>query len=156
MTQLAIAGVRCQLKPESGEFVFDPCLTPFMFPTDGDADLSLHLALAPGWRQQHADLPAPLAARKDGHFEFTRSNGFLSASDGFASCHARLDPSEACAFSGQPWLMLALWGYLAHREGLFLHGACCELKGHLILLLGPPQVGKSTLSRLIVATGGAA
>lgn len=50
--------------------------------------------------------------------------------------------------------MLALWGYLAHRNGLLLHGACCDLDGRRILLLGPSQVGKSTLAGLIVAAGG--
>lgn len=154
MIDLLIAGVRCRLEPESGDFVFAPKLMEFR--NDGSApDLRLHLGVVPGWREAHADLTEMPAQRQGDHFEFLRRNGALTATGGFADCRAGLDPREQVDFDGQPWLMLALWGYHACRGGLFLHGACCEFEGRRVLLLGKPQVGKSTLSRLLVDAGGA-
>jgi hypothetical protein len=152
---LCLAGVRCLLQPESGDFVFADNLTPFKAPSPASPDLTLRLAVAPGWRVEHASLPAPVTNCTEAGFEFIRRNGRLTASPDFSCCHALVDPSDAEPFATQPWLMLALWGYLTSRRGLFLHGALCDHGGKLILLLGDPQVGKSTLSRLVLASGGA-
>lgn len=154
MLQITIAGVRCCLVPEAGEFVFGPNLFPFQA-DHAAADLTLRLSLVPGWQAEHLDLPSHHVDFDAGHFEFYRPGGCLTATDDFRCCHARIDSAVSHAFSGQPWLMLALWGYLTHRNGLFLHGACCEIEGKRVLLLGPQQVGKSTLGRLVVESDGA-
>ncbi len=44
--------------------------------------------------------------------------------------------------------------YLARRGGVYFHGAACVLLGRRILLLADSGVGKTTLSRLVVAGGG--
>lgn len=155
VTQLRLAGFRCQLEPDCGEFVFADNLTPFIDPAQAAPDLILSLSVAPGWRDEHASLSAPVTHCAEAGFEFIRRNGKLTASPDFSRCHALVDPSDAAPFASQPWLMLTLWGYLASHQGLFLHGALCEHVGKLILLLGEPQVGKSTLSRLLLASGGA-
>ena len=154
MINLTIAGVRCRLLPETGGFVFGENLLPFCGPTDA-ADLTLRLSWAPGWQAEHLPLSDHHVRHHDGIFEFRRRGGLLIGRHDFACCEAHLDPEPPEAFSGQPWLMLTLWGYLAPRNGLFLHGACCEIGGKRLLLLGHSQVGKSTLARLIVEAGGA-
>ena len=53
-----------------------------------------------------------------------------------------------------PWLMLAVWGLVAKSGGAFLHGGIGVLGGTYFLLLGDSRAGKSTLSRLVVASGG--
>lgn len=55
---------------------------------------------------------------------------------------------------GRRWLMLALWGYLTLRGGAYLHGSICVVDGRYLLFLGDSGVGKSTLSRLVLAAGG--
>ncbi|MHB8997807.1 MAG: hypothetical protein ACYC63_21395 [Armatimonadota bacterium] len=155
MTQFCLAGFRCQLEPDSGDFVFAHNLTPFIDPAQAAPELILRLSVAPGWRDEHASLSAPVTHCTEAGFEFIRRNGKLTASADFSRCHALVDPSDAAPFASQPWLMLALWGYLTSHRGLFLHGALCDHGGKLILLLGDPQVGKSTLSRLLLTAGGA-
>ena len=155
MTQFIIAGVRCQLEPESGAFVFGSQLTPFASPQCAPPDLTLRLSVAPGWREEHAGLLTPLLNRTPDGFEFIRSHGKLIASPDFSLCQGCVDPGDAAPFASQPWLMLALWGYLTCHRGLFLHGALCEYQGRHVLLLGDPEVGKSTFGRLILAAGGA-
>jgi hypothetical protein len=155
VTQLCLAGFRCQLEADPGDFAFAGNLAPFISSDEASADLVLRLSVSPGWRTEHASLPAPVVNRTDFGFEFIRRNGKLTASEDFSLCRAVLDPCDVAPFASQPWLMLALWGYVTCHSGLFLHGALCECADRLILLLGDPQVGKSTLSRLLVASGGA-
>jgi hypothetical protein len=94
--------------------------------------------------------------RQQANLMFCREEGRLLADAGFASCRAwdvrAFAPPET--FDGRPWLLLAIWGYLAHRAGALLHGAVCELEGHFVIFLGRPGVGKSTLGRLVVEAGG--
>lgn len=155
MMQLQIAGVRCRLLPETGAFVSGPNLLPFRSSDEPPADLTLCISDAPGWQAQHQHIVTHDVRRDEAGWTFLRRAGWLEADATFRSCHAHLDPEPPEVFTGQPWLMLALWGYLTHRNGLFLHGACCEIAGKRMLLLGAPQVGKSTLARLIVDAGGA-
>ncbi|MGE5532564.1 MAG: hypothetical protein ACM3VW_10665 [Bacteroidota bacterium] len=155
MTQLCLAGFRCHLEPESGDFAFAENLAPFVCPALAPPDLTIGLSVSPGWREEHASLPAPVVNSTDSGLEFIRRNGTLTASADFSRCHAVVDPCDAAPFASQPWLMLSLWGYVTWHQGLFLHGALCEYADKLILLLGDPQVGKSTLSRLLGASGGA-
>lgn len=69
-------------------------------------------------------------------------------------CWSRLHELVPESFPANRWLMLALWGYLTLRGGAYLHGAVCVIAGRFVLLLGDSGVGKSTLSRLVVAAGG--
>ena len=153
MTQLTIASTRCRIEAETGDFVLASNLDPFLQSDPSPPDLRLILELTAG---PPAPRPGPPVQVRvgDGELEFIRPQGTMLARDDFALCHVRMCAQKE-AFSGQPWLMLALWGCLAHRDGLLLHGACCELEGSLILLLGERQAGKSTLGRLVVAAGGA-
>lgn len=89
-------------------------------------------------------------------FWFHRFTGAMFANPDFSHCQAWTDAERAAAphlFTGRPWLMFALWGHLAQRGGAFLHGAVCALHGRHVLLLADSQVGKSTLSRLVVEAG---
>lgn len=78
------------------------------------------------------------------------------ASDDFSvwKCWSRSHELVPEVFSGNRWLMLALWGYLTLRGGAYLHGAACVMGGRYVLFLGDSGVGKSTLSKLVVAAGG--
>ena len=55
--------------------------------------------------------------------------------------------------TGQPWLMLALWAHLSRYGGLFLHGSALLIDGRLVLAVGPPDIGKSTIARLVDESG---
>jgi len=155
VNSLTIASTRCHIETEAGGFVLAPNLAPFLTsdastPPDLRLMLQTDAMLPPS---QPGDAPEVLVCGED--FEFIRPQGLLHANARFTDCTVRLSSPPAEPFSGQPWLMLALWGYLTHHEGLFLHGACCELDGKFVLLLGERQAGKSTLGRLVVETGGA-
>ena len=136
-----------------------PALHDFRAPPDpSDADLKLTLESGP---PPGPELSDPLesarvrGARVADGFWFERFQGAMWSSEDFSHCRSwslcpdRIPPE----FDGRPWLMFALWGHLAQRGGVFLHGATCVLNGRHVLLLGDSQVGKSTLSRLAVEAG---
>ncbi len=151
--QFTIASTRCRIEAEAGDVVFAPNLTPFADTTAWSApDLLLSVSSGEATRAPAAPLTEVLV-RDDG-LEFVRPQGSMLATGDFSRCSVRPHPSSSEPFTGQPWLMLALWGRVTHRDGLLLHGACCELEGRFILLLGERQAGKSTLARLVVAAGG--
>ena len=79
----------------------------------------------------------------------------MSARPDFTLCQVWNRPPATIhnEFDGRPWLMLALWGYLAQRDGALLHGAVCVIRNRYVMLLGDQQVGKSTLGRLLAEAG---
>lgn len=153
MADFCLASVRCRVTLATGALTSAANLVPFAVDSSAaEPDLCLRLAPPDG---PVAPAGSPDCVRPRGEaLEFIRAGGRLRAENDFAACLVHAERLDADNFSGQPWLMLALWGYLAHRNGLLLHGACCDLDGRRILLLGPAQVGKSTLASLIVAAGG--
>jgi hypothetical protein len=152
--QLTIAGTRCLIEAETGDLVLSPKLEPFLLSGPSKApDLRLVLQVADGPLCPPADPLGDVIVRETG-LEFVRRQGRLLAADDFARCRVLLNPAPPEPFTGQPWLMLALWGYVASRHGLMLHGGCCELGGKFFLLLGERQVGKTTLSGLVASAGG--
>lgn len=124
---------------------------------DGALELALEAGEAPGVQLVDALESAHVrGTRTPEGFWFHRLSGTMFASPDFSRCrvwrprgYARRPPP----FTGRPWLMFALWGHLAQRGGAFLHGAVCALHGRHVLLLADSQVGKSTLSRLVVEAG---
>jgi hypothetical protein len=153
---LSIAGAHCLLCVNAGVSFFGDNLLPFQAAPSGWTDLRLDIhwpspkpKQSPTPPLDHQFLSEPQGLR------FLRPFGELQARQAFADCLLDLAPTTPSPFTGLPWLMLPLWGYLAHRSGLFLHGGMCELEGRFFLLLGRQQVGKSTLSRLVVRAGGA-
>lgn len=130
------------------------CLEPFVVSQlPQTADLVLQVL----WRTDAETCPIlpPICKQTGETFRCARHSSELLAHDNFMHCSLSRGPLAPAIFDGHPWLMLALWGYLTGRNGLFLHGACCEMDGRFFLLLGDQQVGKSTLGRLVVAAGGA-
>ncbi len=86
---------------------------------------------------------------------FLRPEGRLIATGGFEHCRVFPVPEHATnPIADRAWLILTLWGYLAHHGGALLHGAACEIDGHYVLFLGESGAGKSTLCDLVVARGG--
>lgn len=155
MPEFKIAGTRCLIEAETGDFVLAPKLEPFLLSGPSEPpDLRLALGVADGPLCPPSAPMGDVIVHKTG-LEFIRRQGRLLAEDDFARCRVLLDPAPPEPFTGQPWLMLALWGYVTSHDGLLLHGGCCELDGKFFLLLGERQVGKSTLSRLVTAAGGA-
>ncbi|MCE5241165.1 hypothetical protein LLH23_22095 [bacterium] len=154
MTQFTIASTRCRIEAQAGDFVFAPNLTPFADASAWTApDLLLSVSSGEPTPRAPAGPPTEVLVRDDG-LEFVRPQGSMLATGDFSRCSVRLHPAPSEPFTGQPWLMLALWGRVTHRDGLLLHGACCELEGKFILLLGERQAGKSTLARLVAPAGG--
>lgn len=152
--QFTIASTRCRIEAQAGDFVFAPNLTPFADTSAWSAP-DLLLSVSTGEvPPRAAGAPATEVLMRGDSLEFVRPQGAMLASHDFSHCSVCLHPAPPEPFTGQPWLMLALWGYVTHRHGLLLHGACCELDGKFILLLGERQAGKSTLARLVVAAGG--
>lgn len=97
------------------------------------------------------------AMRDESGFWFRRHTALSHASPDLASWRCwgpRMVPHEDGGTDGRPWLMLVVWGLVAKSGGAFLHGAICVLDGRYFLLLGDSGVGKSTLSRIVVAEGG--
>lgn len=139
----------------AGSSFFGGNLQPFGCSPSGEPELRLNIHLPSPDDAPRPDRPHSVAYGDAESFRYLRRQGELQATQAFGDCVLDLDPASELPFNGQPWLMLALWGYLAHREGLFLHGAVCEFGGKFFLLLGAQQVGKSTLGRLVVAAGGA-
>ena len=94
--------------------------------------------------------------RSDEGLWFERHASVLFASDDFSHAQAwsAIDaPSRDDPFDGMPWVMLCLWGYLSQHNGCLLHGAICQLGDDYIMLLGDAEVGKTTLSGLLVEAG---
>ena len=160
---LSIAGINLALGIDAVLDNLSPQLQPFLLPADPSVPAELYLEIL-HQDAQKGELPVPVFPREmfmSAHphpsgVMFLRPQGSLLAGAGFTSCRAwdvrKITPPDT--FDGRPWLMLALWGYLAHRGGTLLHGAVCELDGHFVVFLGRPGVGKSTLGRLVVAAGG--
>lgn len=162
---LSIAGHEIAVHFDADPGVLDPALTPFLLPSasPGGADLTVQF-YHDGAAGQSLPPFAPLrlgqimsvVRGEGGGLVFCRREGKLLAAADFSVCQvwdtAGSSPPEP--FSGRPWLVLALWGYMAHRGGALPHGALCELDGRFVLFLGRPEAGKSTLSRLVVAAGG--
>jgi hypothetical protein len=158
----SIAGVNAVLSIDAALGKVSPQLDPFLLPTDRSVPADLHLEILHQDAADGAAVPEPpgemfmSAHPQQESLVFHRAEGRLIAGAGFTSCRAWdvRDFPPPDAFDARPWLLLALWGYLANRGGTLLHGALCELDGHFVLFLGRPGVGKSTLSRLAVAAGG--
>jgi len=162
---LGIAGYYIAVHFEADHGGLNPALAPFLLPPlpSGGADLTVEF-LHDGVPEE-TSLPSALlepgeimsVSRHEAGLLFRRREGKLLANSDFSFCRvwntAGSNPPEP--FTGLPWLALALWGYMAHRGGALPHGALCELEGRFVLLLGRPEAGKSTLSRLVVAEGGA-
>lgn len=86
---------------------------------------------------------------------FLRPEGRLIATNGFEHCRVFPVPEHAAnPLADRGWLILTLWGYLAHHGGALLHGAACEIEGHYVLFLGESGAGKSTICDLAVTRGG--
>ncbi len=162
---LSIAGRRIAVHFDADPGVLDPALTPFLLPSASPeaADLTVwfhHDGLAEPSLSPPATLKPgqimSVARHDEGGLVFCRREGTLFAASDFSVCRVwnRAGSSPPEPFSGRPWLVLALWGYLAHRGGALPHGALCELDDQFVLFLGRPTAGKSTLSRLVVAAGG--
>jgi len=134
-------------------------LRDFSDPTE-PSDIDLKLTLEPG-APPLSELVDPLesarvrGARTPEGFWFERLPGAMWASEDFSQCRSWTGRPDGIPpeFNGRPWLMFALWGHLAQRGGVFLHGATCVLDGRYVLLLGDSQVGKSTFARLTVDAG---
>ena len=156
---LSIAGIRIALGIDTTLDGLAPLLQPFLVPENSSAPVDLDLEI---WHQDAQVVPAPpgemfmSAHQHPPGLMFCRPEGRLFAGAGFATCRAwdtrQGPPIET--FDARPWLLLALWGYLAPRGGALLHGAVCEMDGRFLVFLGRPGVGKSTLGRLVVAAGG--
>jgi hypothetical protein len=157
-----IAGIRIGLSLEDSLGPLDPRLYPFWAANDSrPAALTVHVEGNP---IPGEPLPTELALhagplqayRLPEGWRLDRPDGRLLADPDFTSCRVWMAYSTdlAAGFSGRPWLLLSLWGYLAHHGGALLHGAVCELDGHCLVFLGRPSVGKTTLSRLVAAAGG--
>ena len=86
---------------------------------------------------------------------FHRPSGSMLACPDFTLCQVwnKRGLTSQNEFDGRPWLMLALWGHLAQRDGALLHGAVCAIRNRYVMLLGDQQVGKSTLGGLIAEAG---
>ena len=160
--ELTLAGISISLRIDGYLPALSSQLQPFLTRADLSVPADIELEII------HEDVgkaplvtPPPgesfmLARRDQAGLVFYRDEGRLLADVGFASCRA-WDVQEFIppgTFDGRPWLMLAIWGYLAHRGGTLLHGAVCELDEHFVVFLGSPGAGKSTLGRLVVAAGG--
>ena len=158
-----LAGLRIGLSLEDTLGPLDPLLYPYLAEEQESAPADLTVEIhdkpipgepLPAELELHAGpviaYPLPEGWRLD------RPDGRLLADADFTACRVwmnfKSDPTEG--FSGQPWLLLSLWGYLAHHGGALLHGAVCELDGHFVVFLGRPTAGKSTLSRLVAAAEG--
>ncbi|MEN6644818.1 MAG: hypothetical protein ABFE08_20460 [Armatimonadia bacterium] len=126
-------------------------LLPFVTPPPIEPDFTLNISHHPLRGLPRADMHVEEVAAG---LRFARPRGILDAAADFRNFEVVLPREQRRPFDGRPWLMLALWGHLAHHEGAFLHGALCLLKGKLVLLLGQQQRGKSTLARLIGRHGG--
>ena len=96
-------------------------------------------------------------ARAEAGLWFRRGEALCLAAPDFSSWRAwgrRLEPHESGGSDGKPWLLLAVWALVARSGGAFLHGATCVLEGRYFLVLGHSRAGKTTMSRLVVASGG--
>ena len=157
--RLGIADLIVSVRSHSPALSLAPVLSEFLIPGDaGDEDLEFVLEVGP---LPEVQLVNPLesahvrGARTPDGFWFKRVRGAMWAAPDFSKCRAWTGRTEEQLppFDGRPWLMFALWGYLAQRGGLFLHGATCVLEGRHVLLLADSQVGKSTLARLCAEAG---
>lgn len=151
LSLVQVAGCNCLLEsawPLPLARNLQACLTS----PDAPADFALHLTSDTSLRLP--DGPGTLFHLDEAGAHFTRRRGTLLADPSFHDFRLTLKHPQTRPFTGQPWLLLALWGYLAHHDGVFLHGGACLLKDRLVLLLGVEEVGKTTLARLIARHGG--
>jgi hypothetical protein len=147
---LALGGSRCQILVPQRDRLAPPCV-PFLVPSaPPEHDLRLALTAAPTAGRAGRRLPLSVERRTRG-LAFHRLGRTMLAT---SACDEFLAPRSADGVvTGRPWLMLALWAHLTLRQGAFLHGALALVDGHLVALLGSPDAGKTTLSRLITASG---
>lgn len=126
-------------------------LEPFVtFPSSAQHDLCLDHTAPPASPGERGS--ALLAIARDEQGLTFRRYGLAMRSN--LACDRFEAPRTAQrAYTGQPWLVLALWAHLASRDGAYLHGALAMIGGRFVALVGPPDVGKTTLARLVAAAG---
>ena len=157
---LNIAGVNIKLSLDAELGSPASTLSPFLSPGDSPQPPALAVEVLRQDEVLTPALPDSSATMSvhphDGGLAFYRPGGTLVSSPDFSFCrvHVLADRPPPEPFDGRPWLLLALWGHVAHRGGALLHGAVCELEGHFVVFLGKPGAGKSTLGELVVAAGG--
>jgi len=164
LRQLEIAGVRVALPDSFDGATIPEVLAPFCVREEAQSSAALTVQLMTGVSAIPAQ-PEGRLSRNGMTIAVTSEAGFwLRDPDGSVvvanpdlsawQCWGYRYAQESEVFPGNRWLMLALWGYLTLRGGAYLHGAVCHIEGRYILFLGDSGVGKSTLSRLVVAGGG--
>ncbi|HUS80604.1 MAG TPA: hypothetical protein VM283_05000 [Armatimonadota bacterium] len=157
--ELGIADVVVSVRSECPALTLSPLLGEFLICQDAD-ERNLELVVEAG-PPPPVQMVNPLesahirGARTPDGFWFERVRGAMWAAPDVSRCRAWTGRPDDLSrpFNGRPWLMFALWGYLAQRGGVFLHGATCVLEGRHVLLLADSQVGKSTLARLSAEAG---
>jgi hypothetical protein len=146
--RLSICGRKCALTLPEG-LPLAGALLPFRVPQPDISDFSLDVTrteTAPG------DLATDLDIASTEAGVLFRRRGLVMSADHELKTFAVAALPEEC-FTGQPWLMLALWAHLTLRGGALLHGGVCAIEGRFVLLLGPPDHGKSTLCGLAEQAG---
>ncbi len=137
-------------------------LLPFCTPTTVHRAPDLLLDLDPPPLGDALSLPSGspssvLAERDTDGFWFHRPSRYsLRASPDLARWQvwdSQGGPVHHGRFDGRPFLQFALWGHLSRHGGARMHGAVCVVDGHLAMLLGNAETGKTTLSNLLVESG---
>lgn len=159
---LEIAGVSLLVEGAPRKWREEPSLARFLVPHGERSTPAVRVTFADG----SASTPgsSPLAGAS-GRRDVLGSDGSLWLRRPGWSGHADADrgvwrfwieraPRADERLVGHPWLLVVVWGDLARRAGAYLHGALCVLDGRYVLLLGDSGVGKSTLSELILESGG--